>query len=242
MQIMKACLEPEEIILLEQACENLRDRLLIRLLFHLGCRVTEGLSIKVEDIDFNQSTVSIIHLKRRLHLSCPTCEARLGASHLFCPKCGNRIEEKYSREHEKRRQRILPLDQDTLNLIKEYIDRGGPMTKDGKKFVFGINRHRAWQIVKKCAEKAGLPRLVNPETGRVHNVSPHKLRDAFSVNAVKRDDSGDGLRLLQEHLGHQNFNTTARYRKVAGEEHKAWYEKLWKNNGGERKPDKEHGV
>jgi integrase/recombinase XerD len=223
----KAYLILEEITQLEQACGNLRDKLLIRLLFHLGCRVTEGLSIKVEDIDFNQGTITIIHLKRRLQLSCPACEAKLGASHLFCPKCGNHIEKKYSLEHESRRQRILPVDQDTLYLLKEYIDRGRLSIKDGKQFVFGINRHRAWQIVKESAEKAGLPRLVNPETGRVHNVSPHKLRDAFSVNAVKRDDSGDGLRLLQEHLGHQSFNTTARYRKVAGEEHKAWYEKLW---------------
>ncbi len=46
-------------------------------------------------------------------------------------------------------------------------------------------------------------------------------------HAVKLDDSGDGLRLLQEHLGHVSFNTTAKYRKVAGEEHRRWYEKLW---------------
>lgn len=121
---MKAYLEPKEITQLEQACTNLRDRLLIRLLFHLGCRVTEGLSVKVEDIDFNLCTVTIIHLKRRLKLSCPACEAKIGASHLFCPKCGHRIEKKYSHEYESRRQRILPVDQDTLNLLKEYIDRG----------------------------------------------------------------------------------------------------------------------
>jgi len=226
-KMIKAYLEPDDIDRMVQAAPNFRDKLLIRLLFYLGCRVTEGLSIKVEDIDFNKGTIAIIHLKRRLKFSCPACDAKLGASHLFCPKCGNRIEKKHSREHESRRQRILPLDRDTLNLLKEHIDRCGPIVKDGKQFIFGINRHRAWQIVKECAEKAGLPRLVNPETGKVHNVSPHKLRDAFSVNAVKRDDSGDGLRLLQEHLGHQSFNTTAKYRKVAGEEHKVWYEKLW---------------
>jgi len=103
--------------------------------------------------------------------------------------------------------------------------------RNGKRLIFGINRHRAWQIVKECAERAGLPKLVNPETGRVHNVSPHKLRDAFAVHAVKLDDSGDGLRLLQEHLGHQSFNTTAKYRKVSGKEHKEWYQKLWKKKG-----------
>jgi len=37
---------------------------------------------------------------------------------------------------------------------------------------------------------------------------------------VKRDDSGDGLRMLQEHL------------KVAGEELKTWYGKLWEEEDG----------
>jgi integrase/recombinase XerD len=69
--------------------------------------------------------------------------------------------------------------------------------------------------------------IINPETGKLHNVSPHKLRDAFAVHAVKQDDYGDGLRLLQEQLGHVSFNTTAKYRKVAGEELKDWYDKLW---------------
>lgn len=131
------------------------------------------------------------------------------------------------------RQRVLPLDEDTLNTLEEYINRGGPVVRNGLRLIFGINRHRAWQIVKEYAEKANLPKLINAETGKVHNVSPHKLRDAFAVHAMKIDDSGDSLRLLQEHLGHQSFNTTAKYRKVAGEEHKAWYEKLWKNKDGQ---------
>jgi len=70
-------------------------------------------------------------------------------------------------------------------------------------------------------------RLINPETGKVHNVSPHRLRDAFAVHAVKHDDSGDGLRMLQEHLGHASISTTMRYRKVAGEEHQQWYNGLF---------------
>jgi integrase/recombinase XerD len=68
--------------------------------------------------------------------------------------------------------------------------------------------------------------LVNAETGKVHNVSPHRLRDAFAVMAVKKNDSGDGIRLLQEHLGHQSITTTMKYRKISGEEQKDWYENL----------------
>lgn len=134
-------------------------------------------------------------------------------------------------EQEHRRMRTLPLDRDTLKMLKTYIKRGGPVNQNGKALLFGINRHRAWQIIRECGERAGLGKLVNPETGRMHNVSPHRLRDAFAVHAIKVNDSGDGLRLLQEHLGHVSFNTTARYRKVAGEELKDWYDKLWNKEG-----------
>ncbi|MFW6105623.1 MAG: tyrosine-type recombinase/integrase [Chloroflexota bacterium] len=219
--------EPSEVENLEKCTSNLRDRLLVRLLFRLGCRVSEALALQVEDIDFNQGTVVIQHLKYRVKLSCRMCGARLGINHVFCPKCGSKIETSKTEEQLHRRQRVLPIDTDTLKLLKEYVQRGGPVVKGGKTLIFGINRHRAWQIVTECAEKAGLPKLVNPETGKIHNVSPHRLRDAFAVHAVKLDDSGDGLRLLQEHLGHVSFNTTARYRKVAGEELKGWYDKLW---------------
>ena len=227
---LKTYLEPEEVTRLENAASNLRDRLLIRLLFHLGCRVSEALGLSVQDIDFNQAILTIKHLKRRLKLSCSNCGARLGAAHVFCPTCGGRIEKSQTEEQQHRRQRVLPVDRDTLKLLKEYIQRGGPVLKEGKTLIFGINRHRAWQIVKECAEKADLPRLVNPETGRVHNVSPSKLRDAFAVHAVKLNDSGDGLRMLQEHLGHASFNTTARYRKVSGKEHKEWFQRLWEKD------------
>ena len=219
---MKAYLEPDEIACLEKCTTNLRDRLLIRLLFRLGCRISEVLALKVEDIDFEQGTVTIEHLKARLELCCPKCGARLGKSHKFCPICGHSVEKAVTQEKEHRRVRTLPVDGNTLEMLAEFVRRDktrGP--------IFGINRHRAWQIVRDCADRAGLPPLVNPETGKVHGVSPHRLRDAFAVYAMKLDDSGDGLRLLQEHLGHASFNTTAKYRKVAGEEHREWYQRLW---------------
>ena len=224
---MKTYLEPSEVILLEEVATNLRDKLLIHLLFHLGCRISEALALTIEDVDFDHGIVTIKYLKASLKLSCTQCGQRLGKSHTFCPKCGSRITEAQAEQLEHRRQRMLPLDAGTLGLLKEYVRRGGPLLRDGKKLIFGINRHRAWQIVKGCAEKAGLPKLVNSESGKTHNVSPHRLRDSFSVHAVKLDDSGDGLRLLQEHLGHRSFNTTARYRKISGTEHQEWYQKLW---------------
>lgn len=224
---MNTYLEPEQVERLEAAAPNLRDRLLIGLLFHLGCRVSEALGLEVKDVDFNKGMVTIEHLKARVKLNCRKCGANLGKSHAFCPKCGGQIDRPSAREQNRRKVRTLPLDRATLKFLQDYIERGGPIQRGDRLLLFGINQHRAWQIIKECAEKAGLPKLINPETGRMHNVSPNKLRDAFAVHAVKLNDTGDGLRLLQEHLGHVSFNTTAKYRKVAGEELKDWYEKLW---------------
>ncbi|MFH0768834.1 MAG: tyrosine-type recombinase/integrase [Chloroflexota bacterium] len=222
----KAYLELQEVERLEQQANYLRDKVLIRLLFHLGCRISEALALEVKDIDFKASSVSIHHLKSRVKLTCPTCDVRLGKRHIYCPKCGVKVDEAVAKAEEHKRLRTLPLDRDTLEMLRDYVGRGGAIRRDNMDLIFGITRHRAWQIVKECAEKAKLPKLVNSESGKTHNVSPHKLRDAFATHAVKLDDSGDGLRLLQEHLGHASFNTTAKYRKVAGEELKDWYDKL----------------
>jgi len=224
---VKAYLEMDEIEHLESVATCMRDKLLIQLLARLGCRISEALALRVEDIDFTQGMVTIEHLKSRIKLACPKCGARLGKSHSYCPRCGTKVKEAVAREQTHRRMRRLPLDSETLEMLKDYIKRGGAVKRGGKTLLFGVNRHRAWQIIRECAEKAGLPELVNPETGKIHNASPHRLRDAFAVHAIKFDDSGDGLRLLQEHLGHVSFNTTAKYRKVAGEELKDWYDRLW---------------
>lgn len=224
---MKAYLEIAEITRMEEKALCLRDKLLIRLLFHLGCRVSEALALRVEDIDFDNGLVTIIHLKARVKRTCPDCEARLSRSSSFCSKCGVKIDQAKLQEQEHRKFRAVPIDWETLAILREYINRGGPVLRNGKQYLFGINRHRAWQIVRECARKAGLPYLVNPDTGRTRGISPHRLRDAFAVHAMKLDDSGDGLRLLQEHLGHASFDTTAKYRKIAGEELREWYQKLW---------------
>jgi len=95
---MKTYLELEDISIIEQAAFNLRDKILIHLLFRLGCRISKALSIQVDNVDFVQGTVTIIHLKRRLKLSCSICGASLALAHLFCPKCGGKIEKSHAIE------------------------------------------------------------------------------------------------------------------------------------------------
>jgi integrase/recombinase XerD len=225
--ISRTYLEPEELNELEAAAGYLRDRLLIRLLYRLGCRISEVLGIAVDDVDFVRSTVTIQHLKVRVTLSCPQCDTRLSKAARFCPGCGHSVMKAVTGNKEHRWQRILPLDKETLAMIQDFINRGGPVATNGRQLLLGLSRSHAWKIVRDCAVRAGLGHLVNPETGELRGISPHRLRDAYAIHAIKVDDSTDSVRLLQEMLGHKSIATTMKYRKVAGEELERWYQKLW---------------
>jgi len=83
---MKTYLEIEDVQLMEGAATCLRDRLLIQLLFRLGCRVSELLAIKVSDINFTDGKITVLHLKTRIRLLCPGCKARLARRHQWVKK------------------------------------------------------------------------------------------------------------------------------------------------------------
>jgi integrase/recombinase XerD len=225
-RITREYLEPAETKLFEKAATNLRDQLLFRILRILGCRVSEALGLREEDFDFQRHLVTIVHLKASAQLSCPHCKARLARVHTFCPGCGKKVDKAIRKKLEYRKQRTLPVDTTTLEMVRNFLDQGGGVTQGDSLSLFGIKRQRAWQIFREYSIKLGLPDLVNPSTGVVRHISPHKFRDALAVQAMKIDSTGDGQRLLQEHLGHANFDTTAKYRKIAGAERERWLDKV----------------
>lgn len=149
---MKTYLEPKDIELMEQAVTCERDWLLIRVLFRLGCRVSEALAIKVSDIDYDTGRITIQHLKKRLKLTCPNCRAQLGRRHQFCPVCGKQVDELVRRQLENWRVRILPIDDNTLAVLKKYIARNHPITSGESTPVFSLNRHRAWPNSKRLCQ------------------------------------------------------------------------------------------
>ena len=225
----KEYLEASEASIIEDATKCLRDQLLIRLYRRLGARVSEVLGIEEQHIDFVQRQIKIEHEKTRVNLMCPDCGARLGKKHMFCPSCGEDVKKAVTKVKEQRNLRKIPVDQDTLDLIRQYIKEGGIREVNGKRKLFNITRQRAWQIVVDCAERAGFLKLVNPKNDKQHHVSPHKFRDAFAINAMKKKPTFDDARLLQEILGHANINTTMNYRKVKGEELQTFYDDLIKD-------------
>jgi len=222
----KEYLIPEDTSLIEDAALCLRDKLLIRLLRRLGCRVGEVMGLEVKHFDFPRRQVKIEHEKLRIKLNCPDCGTGLSKSSIFCPRCGTKVEKAVAKEKETRRLRKIPVDKDTLELVRQYIKGGGVTELNGKKLLFARTRQWAWGIVVDCAKRAGFDQLENPENERKHHVSPHKFRDAFAINAIKKRPNLDDARLLQELLGHSSINTTLRYRKVSGHELQTWYDEL----------------
>ena len=226
----KTYLTMADIKLMEEAALSLRDQLLIRMLSRTGARVTEMVQLTVDDVNLENGTITIQHLKSRNKVSCPFCGTRLCEAHVFCPGCSTKVEKVVKKALEFRKLRTLPLDGETVEMLELHIKNGNPVLKDGKLMLFGFKRGNAYKIVKDCGKRAGLPDLINPRTGKRRGISPHRLRDALAIHAIQKDDSADSLIMLQEQLGHASFNTTAQYRKIALEEHREWYGKLWRED------------
>jgi integrase/recombinase XerD len=220
-----------EASLIEDAALTLRDKVLIRVLRRLACRIGEALGLEEKHIDFARRQVRIEHEKVRITLFCPHCQkegtkTRLGKKHTFCPTCGDPVKEAIKKATSEPNLRTIPIDQDTLDLIKIYIKKGGITVVGGKRFLFDISRQWAYHIVRDCAERAGFKELINPKTDRRHHVSPHKFRASFATEALKRKPTMDDARLLQELLGHADINTTMGYRKVEGQELHDFYDSV----------------
>ena len=90
---LKGYLEPEQVDGLIAAATNRRDALLVRIPWRSGIRVSELINIRIQDIDFDNRAIVIKVQKMR-------------------KKDGKAIE----------RRRVVPIDQGSLDMIKEYLE------------------------------------------------------------------------------------------------------------------------
>jgi len=105
---IKTYLTSKEIDSLIEAADNLRDRLIIRFLFRAGCRVSELVSLRLENIDWGSGMVMIRHLKSMPRKKCPSCGKSVGRRVQFCPYCGSPPSKVEVKEEE--RFRLIALD------------------------------------------------------------------------------------------------------------------------------------
>ncbi len=213
-------MEPGQIKKLISICGNPRDRAFIALLARTGVRISEAIELKTSDIDFERGILTIVHLKERSKLKCPNCGEILGKRHLFCPSCGNRVDQALREKIEQRRQRMIPVDHETLRLLNEYLIWGRKFSYRGP-LIFPLSRQRGWQLVERIGRHAGIKGL-----------HPHSLRHLLATTWVAKGLDTKKLQLL---LGHANISTTMGYVDASLEQLRSEYEKLWRTKEDEEK-------
>jgi len=210
---------PQQAERLIDAAPNPRDKAFIALLARSGIRISEAIQLKVSDIDFQRGMLTIVHLKERSKLKCLHCGESLGKRHMFCPGCGSKVDRAIREKVEQRRQRMIPVDHNTLRLIDEYLKWRRKFPYRGP-LLFPFTRQRGWQLVEKLGRRAGIKGL-----------HPHSLRHLLATTWVGK---GLDVKKLQVLLGHASIATTMEYVDSNFEQLRSEYEKLWDSTEDEQ--------
>jgi len=106
------------------------------------------------------------------------------------------------------KQRRVPLDQDTLKMLSDYVLA---LNIPEDRPVFSIKRTQVFNLVKKYGNMAGV---------KIH---PHTLRHSFAINLVR---GGTDLRRVQLMLGHSSLNVTQIYLQFNDNDLREAYDKV----------------
>jgi len=200
MRDIKGFMTPEQVEAMIGSCDNLRDRVLIRLLWRTGMRISElcrpgkdrspVLGLRISGILWDENALIIRHAKRK----------------------GNP-------------PRRIDCDPETLVMIREYLKK----RPDKSEFVIPITRQMSYLVVRHAAERVGITEVGDPLVSKRRHPHPHHLRHSLAVHSVRvtKGNYGDLIR-LQSQLGHASVSTTASYIQFSDEEQRKWYDELWK--------------
>lgn len=105
----------------------------------------------------------------------------------------------------------VPLDAITLQNLRLYILNEKLPTNAP---IFGFTRQHAFRIIRKVGELAGITKVGNK---KIHN---HHLRHSHCVAYIRKNNTLEGLRKLQQRIGHASISTTAHYLQFGPEQRK----------------------
>ena len=154
---------------------GLRDRAMIETLYATGLRVSELIQLKLHEVSFDMGVLRVLG--------------------------------KGSKE------RLVPLGEVALDWLQRYLDTARADILQGQQsdaiFITArgdaMTRQAFWQLIKRYAVIAGIPR---------EKLSPHVLRHAFATHLLNH---GADLRVVQLLLGHADITTTQIYTHIARE-------------------------
>ena len=193
----------EELLKAPEAADRfyLRDRALLETLYATGCRASEVVGLRLEDVYLDAgfcrafgkgSKQRVVPLGRPAieAIRCYLAEGRVGVKERGREGEGRLGVKERGREGEKPDPASPPLRVSPTPSLLFVSKSGRP-----------LNRILLWSLVKKYCKRAGLP----------HTVSPHTLRHSFATHMLT---GGADLRTVQELLGHASIQTTQHYTHV----------------------------
>jgi integrase/recombinase XerD len=176
----------------------LRDRALLEFLYGTGARISEAVSLDVDDLGWTGPASPAGRAGGP-----PAGHAGDPAAH---PAATIRLSGKGGR------QRIVPVGRYAREALDAYLVRARPAFASASRRTSAspavflnvrggrLSRQGAWAVLKAAAAQAGLP-----------GVSPHTLRHSFATHLL---DGGADVRVVQELLGHASVTTTQIYTLV----------------------------
>jgi len=166
---LKAYLSPEQVERLITVATNPRDKLLVRIAWRTGTRVSELIGINVSDIDYERRGVIIKVQKMR-------------------KRDGKAIE----------RRRVVPIDQGTLDMVRQYLRWRERFPYKGD-LLFPITRQRVDQIFWRLGRRAGIKEIGDPAISQHRKLHPHHMRHSFAIHCVKRGMTIERLQKILGH-------------------------------------------
>jgi integrase/recombinase XerD len=181
-----------------QDLRPLRDRALLEFLYGTGARISEAVSLDVDDLGFAAAAPPAGPAGGQPAGNASGPAARPAATIRLSGKGG--------------RQRIVPVGRYAREALDAYLVRARPAFASASRRMSAspavflnvrgsrLTRQGAWAVLKAAAAQAGLP-----------GVSPHTLRHSFATHLL---DGGADVRVVQELLGHASVTTTQIYTLV----------------------------
>ncbi len=200
MQDPKAYLTAEQVEMVLKAITDMRDHLIVRMLWVTGARVSELLGIEVDMIDLAERLVTFKAAKKR---------QETWRSVPIDRKTADMIGEY--------------LDTREVKSPWLFTSRSSPFGQkpDGAN---PLSRQAAYTIMREACERVGITKVGDPKiTKRGLHPHPHTLRHSFAMDWFKH---GARPEPLQKILGHTNYNTTLSYMRFTDQDLRKEFDKV----------------
>ena len=174
-------LEAMQVKRLIAAAFNIRDRLLVRIIWRTGIGANELLNILTGNIDYERRAIAIKSPNKDDSCNEMTSEGR-----------------------------FVPIDKGTLDMIVEYLEWRRQFNYKGD-LLFPISRQRLSQIIERLGRKARLTVIGQSDLMTRSRICPSIIRNSFAVHCIRRGMSLEALQKILGHRSSKTTSLYLKY-------------------------------